>query len=161
MEKEFINYCNHLLGESLLRTKEDFIALSSAKLLQLAHALPDELLPFLMGVFKESKGGDKLFVKLMGSHDAENRFLVDSFFERYMNLVLEDELLEYNPLVIYLDSQLFTDLALVQTRESFFKRQTISCINEFLQLHFNLEEDFLPGEEQKAWNFFFSQLLSL
>lgn len=144
-----------------MHQSSDFSQLSSEELLSLAQALPDVLLPIFMRVLKESKGGAELFLKLMGEHDEAYRPLVDSFFQRYMNLALEDSFIAYNPLVVYLDPQLFNDIALVQTREAFFKRQTIATINEFLRLNFHLAQDFSPGEQDRAWNYFFGKIIAL
>lgn len=160
MEQIFLDFLDGLQGgKPPIRSVQDLIALDSATLLSLADKLPGELLPLLVRTLKESQEGNVLFQKLMGDHDEDNRELVDRFFYRYMNLVVEDPLEEYNPLIHYLDPEMFRDIALIQSRELFFKRQSIVHINEFLSLHFQLDEEFQPGQQDEAWAFFFGELL--
>jgi len=162
MEKLVLDILNQITGGNPpIHETKDLALLSSRQLLELADQTPPELLPLLVRFLKESRGGLRLFEKLMGEHEEENRELVDRFFSRYFQLVMEPSEIEENPLLLYLDPEMFHDLALVQTREGFFKRQSIACINEFLAAHFNHANPFAPGEQDLAWNFFFSELLKV
>lgn len=143
-----------------IKTATDLAKLDSRTLLTLSELLPDELLPFFIQLLKETRDGAGLFEKLLGDHEEENRELVDKFFGRYMKLVLaDDEEAPQNPLLVYLVPEMFEDIDLMQTREAFFKSQTIANINEFLQAHFELDVPFRVGEQDKAWSFFFSEIL--
>ena len=162
MEKLVLELLNQLNGgDPPIRDLQDLARLSSRQLLQLVDMTPQELLPLVVRFLKDSHGGVRLFEKLMGEHEEENRELVDRFFSRYFTLVMEPENQEENPLLFYLDPEMFHDLAFIQTREDFFKRQTILHINEFLATHFNLEKPFAPGEQDQAWSFFFTELLKV
>jgi len=144
-----------------LRCPSDLALLSSRQLLELIDATPPELLPILVRFLKESRGGVRLFEKLMGDHEEDNRELVDRFFNRYYELVSEPGAAEENPLLAYMDPAMFHDLALIQSREAFFKRQSIAHINEFLAVHMNLPPSFEAGEQEQAWEYFFHELLKL
>jgi len=162
MEQLVLELLNELNGGNPpLREPSDLALLSTRQLLELGDRCPTELLPLFVRFLKESRGGPRLFDKLMGEHEEENRILVDRFFSRYMELVMEPAEVDFNPLAMYLLPEMFHDLALIQTREPFFKRQTIVHINEFLMLHFELNEGFAPGEQDQAWNFFFGELLKV
>jgi hypothetical protein len=162
MEKLVLDILNQITGGNPpIRETKDLALLSSRQMLELADQTPQELLPLLVRFLKESRGGLRLFEKLMGEHEEENRELVDRFFARYFQLVMEPTEMDDNPLLLYLDPEMFHDLALVQTRETFFKRQSILHINEFLAAHFHHARSFAPGEQDLAWNFFFSELLKV
>ena len=141
---------------------EDLTALPAAELLDLSKALPDEIFLLYVQVLKHHRSGG-LFAKLMGDHEEENRVRVDEFFKRYMGLVLEpaETVADFNPLLYYIPPEGFQDLGFIQSREAFFKRQTMAHINEFLDVHFDLPTPFHPEEQDKAWNFFFAELLKL
>ena len=96
----------------------------------------------------------------MGEHEEENRDAVDRFFNRYMNLVLNEEVAtpSYNPLEVYMPPNTFEDLVFVQSRQSFFMRQTIETINDYLEKVIDLEEGFKVGEQEKAWSHFWSSI---
>lgn len=140
----------------------DLVALPASALLDLALPLPDEVFLLYVQVLKQNSR-EGLFAKLMGDHEESNRMRVDAFFKRYMGLVLEPAELErdFNPLIYYIPPEAFQDIGFVQSREAFFKRQTIAHINEFLQLHFENQKPFHAGEQDLAWNFFFGELLKI
>ncbi len=162
MEQLILDLLNQLMeGQVTLRHPNDLVQLPSTQLLRLCDRCPDALLPIVVRFLKEAQGGAKVFEKLMGEHEEENRELVDRFFHRYYTMVMEDSLQDFNPLLLYLDPAMFQDLALIQTREDFFKSQTIDHINEFLQAHFLAAPQFQIGEQDKAWAFFFQELLRI
>ena len=162
MEQLVLDLLNTLHGGNPpIREPRDLALLSSKQILTLIDLTPPELLPLVVRFLKESRGGERLFEKLMGEHEEENRELVDKFFGRYFAMVMEPTSPEENPLLCYIDPEMFHDLAFIQTRESFFKRQSIADINEFLGIHFNLDQQFVAGEQDKAWNFFFNELLKV
>ncbi len=162
MERLVLDILNELNGGNPpIHNPQDLALLSSRQLLELVDRLPPELLPLLVRFLKESRGGVRLFEKLMGDHEEENRALVDRFFQRYFELVMEPSVQEENPLLAYIDPAMFHDLVFIQTREAFFKRQQIVHINEFLAIHFELDRPYLPGEQDKAWEFFFGELLKV
>ena len=97
----------------------------------------------------------------MGDHDEDNIELSEAFFSRYMGMVMQDEsaLTDFNALIYYMPEETFGDLAFIQSRYEFFTGQSIDDINEFLKSHFNLDELFEAGEQDQAWDYFWSQLL--
>ena len=162
VERLVLDILNQLHGgQPPIHEPRDLALLNTRSLLELADKLPNPLLPIFVRFLKESRGGSGLFEKLMGEHEEENRELVDRFFGRYMGMVMEPNAGDDNPLLLYLDPEMFHDLAFIQTRETFFKRQTIAHINEFLALHFEFDQAFGPGEQDRAWNFFFGELLKV
>lgn len=162
MERLVLDILNDLQGGNPpIRSPQDLALLSSRQLLELIDKLPPELLPLVVRFLKEARGGIRLFEKLMGDHEEENRQLVDRFFQRYFELVMEPSAIDENPLLAYIDPGMFHDLAFIQTREAFFKRQQIVHINEFLAIHFEMDKPFGPGEQDLAWDFFFGELLKV
>jgi len=149
-------------GMRPLRNVDDLLASPSANLLDMAQVLPDEVFLLYVQVLKRHRRAG-LFDKLMGEHEELNRGRVDAFFKRYMDLVLDpaSQDVDFNPLLYYIPPDSFQDLGFVQSREAFFKRQTIAHINEYLEAHFDLPAPFGPGEQDAAWNFFFGELLKL
>lgn len=163
LEQLLLALLNRLrIGKELLRDIASLVALPSAELLDLAAELPDEVFLLYVQVLKHHKQAG-LFAKFMGEHEEDNRARVDAFFNRYMGLVLDgnEQETDFNPLLYYIPPDSFQDLSFVQSREAFFKRQTIAQINEFLELHFDLPAPFHPDEQDLAWNFFFGELLKL
>jgi len=162
MERLVLEILNQLQGGNPpLHSPSDLALLSSRQLLELIEATPPELLPILVRFLKESRGGVRLFEKLMGDHEEDNRELVDRFFSRYYSIVTETGAAEENPLLSYMDPAMFHDLAVIQSRELFFKRQSIAHINEFLAVHMDLPRTFEVGEQDQAWEYFFRELLKL
>lgn len=162
MDIQLLDLLNILLrGKVELRNLDEFADLESRTLLELLDKCPDPLLPILIRILRESPHSTGVFQKLMGEHEEENRPLVDRFFQRYMNMMVEDADQDYNPLLAYLDPTIFQDIALIQTRENFFKAQTMVHIQEFLETHFEGVPQFEVGEQDHAWNFFFQELLKI
>lgn len=163
LDKLLLRYLDSLRpGMAPLGGIGELSALPSRELLDLALRLPDEVFLLYVQVLKR-QGSEGLFTKLMGEHEEENRSRVDAFFKRYMGLVLEpaESIPDYNPLLYYIPAESFQDLGFVQSREPFFKRQTIAHINEFLATHFAEAPVYAPGEQENAWNFFFGELLKI
>lgn len=166
-EEEFTQLLLALLnrqrpGKPPMHSVLDLLALPAAELLDLGTELPDEVFLLYVQVLKSNRQ-EGLFTKLMGEHEEENRARVDAFFNRYMGLVLEpaEQSADFNPLLFYIPPESFQDLSFVQSREAFFKRQTIVHINEFLDAHFTAPRQFHAEEQDAAWNFFFGELLKL
>ncbi len=147
-----------LLSERRFQSVEDLKKMSSRELLQLAASIEDVLLPSFIQMLKKGENTG-LFEKLMGEHELENKGLVDSFFERYMRMVMEPKSEEFNPLLAYMAPDYFGDLAFVSSRESFFKAQSMQHITEFLKEHFENIPAFHPLETDKAWDWFWFRLM--
>lgn len=154
---------DHLLGgEPPMEKPQDILQLSAKQVLQIADQLPDEFLPAFVGLLKSQGEITSMFHQLMGEHEEELREISDRFFDRYANVVLQpDNAEEFNPLIEYIPPEMFHDLAVLQSRESFFTRQTIAVINEFLKTHFQDCPEFVAGQQLEAWNYFFSELLKV
>lgn len=146
-----------------IRDADDLINLPSTTLLKLLSRVNDDCVYAIVCVLKSSRRGTEAFHNLMGEHEVENRTLVDSFFNRYMNIVLshDEELKYYNPLTLYLPPSTFADLAFVQSRQAFFLRQTITTINEYLAEVFPSSSEFAVDEQDKAWQYFWQQICQL
>jgi hypothetical protein len=161
-QRMMLAYLSGLTKSVRFRSLEDVAALSSHDLLQLARKVDDAALGLFVQLLKCTQQGKTLFERLMGDHEEENRPLVDEFFNRYLKAVLSsaDESKDYNPLEIYLPPHVFDDLVFVQSRQTFFLRQRIEIINVYLDEVFKQKHDFLPGEQEKAWGYFWDKVMS-
>jgi hypothetical protein len=160
-EKMMLIYLSGLVEGPGFRRTEDLNRLSSRELLLLSRKVDDSALGLFVQLLKGGQSGENLFEKLMGDHEEENRQLVDSFFSRYLKVVLSgvQEGEHFNPLEVYLPSQSFDDLAFVQSRQAFFLRQTIETINEYLDAVFRKKHAFHPEEQQQAWAYFWEKIV--
>ena len=160
-EKMMLIYLSGLVDGPGFRRTEDLNRLTSRELLLLSKKVDDSALGLFVQLLKGGHSGESLFEKLMGDHEEENRKLVDSFFSRYLKVVLSSvqEGDTFNPLEVYLPSQSFDDLAFVQSRQSFFLRQTIDTINEYLDGVFHRKHEFQPGEQQTAWEYLWEKIV--
>lgn len=173
-EKMMLIYLSGLVDGPGFRKPEDLSRLTSRELLELSGKVDDTALGLFVQLLKSSEGGDgqgpggagprgeKLFEKLMGDHEEDNRELVDAFFSRYLKVVLSSvqEGDHFNPLEVYLPSSTFDDLAFVQSRQNFFLRQTMEIINEYLDATFHRRHDFPAGAQQAAWDYFWERVVS-
>ena len=167
-EKMMLIYLSGLVDGPGFRKPEDLSRLSSRELLELSKKVDDTALGLFVQLLKGSEGkadgqgGEKLFEKLMGDHEEDNRELVDAFFSRYLKVVLSSvqEGDQFNPLEVYLPGSTFDDLAFVQSRQAFFLRQTIETINEYLDSIFRRKHDFPAGAQQAAWDYFWERVVS-
>jgi hypothetical protein len=163
-ERLMLAYLSGLMEDKTLHSAEDLCAMETRDLLHLAQRVDDSALGLFVQILKTTGQGGRLFERLMGDHEEENRAMVDAFFNRYLRAVLSDaqEGRDFNPLEVYLPPSAFDDLAFVQTRQAFFLRQTIGTINAYLDLIFsdNKGHLFLPDEQEKAWNYFWGKVLS-
>lgn len=163
-EKMMLIYLSGLVEGPGFRKPEDLGRLTSRELLELSKKVDDTALGLFVQLLKGSEGpdgGEKLFEKLMGDHEEENRELVDAFFSRYLKVVLSSvqEGDHFNPLEVYMPNSTFDDLAFVQSRQPFFLRQTIDTINEYLDSVFRRKHDFAPGDQQAAWQYFWDRVM--
>jgi hypothetical protein len=161
IQQLILNYLADLPRGRHIRRLRDLEAMDSRSLLELSQQVEDQFLGLFVQLLKSSKSKSALFQKLMGSHEEENRRLVDSFFSRYMKHVIQEEkgFSYFNPLIIYLPKETFGDLAFVQSRQKFFLRQRIETINEYLMDVFGEDPAFKPGEQEKSWFWFWNKLL--
>jgi hypothetical protein len=154
--RQLLMHFSRLTGTRLSSLK-DLAELPSHTLLELARILPDNFLPALVGMLKGA--GPGVFQKLLGEHEEEHRELSEEFFERYSRIVLEPEDMgTCNPLFLYLPKETLNDLVLVESRQSFFLRQEIATINEWMWELFGLGP-FSPDEQENAWNVLWNHLL--
>jgi hypothetical protein len=160
-EKMMLIYLSGLVDGPGFRKSEDLNRLTSRDLLLLSEKVDDSALGLFVQLLKGGQAGERLFEKLMGDHEEENRQLVDAFFSRYLKVVLSSvqEGGHFNPLEVYLPSHTFDDLAFVQSRQAFFLRQTIDTINEFLDGVFKRRHSFSAGEQQLAWEYFWEKVM--
>jgi hypothetical protein len=160
-EKMMLIYLSGLADGPGFRKSEDLNRLTSRELLLLSEKVDDSALGLFVQLLKGGQAGERLFEKLMGDHEEENRQLVDAFFARYLKVVLSSvqEGEHFNPLEVYLPSHTFDDLAFVQSRQAFFLRQTIDTINEFLDGVFKRRHSFAAGEQQLAWEYFWEKVM--
>ena len=97
----------------------------------------------------------------MGDHEDENIELVNRFFDRYMSVILnqdEDDPKGFNPLIHYIPEESFGDLVFLQSRREYFCSQEMNVIMQFLRYHFEKSTpDFLPGEQELAWSWFWER----
>lgn len=161
-ERMMLAYLSSLVKGLRLADKDALCALETRQLLQLAERVDDAALGLFVQMLKSTGQGARLFERLMGEHEEENRPLVDAFFSRYLNVVLSgvEEGRDFNPLEMYLPLNALDDLAFVQTRQAFFLRQTSETINAYLDEIFGGEHDFAPGDQEKAWNYFWGKVLA-
>ncbi len=160
-EKMMLIYLSGLAeGPGFLKS-EDLTRLSSKELLALAQKVDDSALGLFVQLLKSLRSGERMFEKLMGDHEEENRGAVDAFFARYLKLVLTQDAEEanLNPLEMYMPQQTFEDLAFIQSRQAFFLRQTIETINDYLDIVFGGAHHYCPGEQQTAWDYFWGKLM--
>jgi hypothetical protein len=143
-----------------IRDADTLFNLDAAELLRIIDRMDDRVLPILVQLFKSSDSGVDLFHKLMGNHEEDNRILVNRFFERYMSVILSDDSISryFNPLAVYLPQETWCDLGFLQSRQHFFLRQTIQCINEFFDQMFDAPPIFEVGQQEDAWNWFWSKV---
>lgn len=160
-EKMMLIYLSGLTDGPGFRKSEDLNRLTSNELLRLSQKVDDSALGLFVQLLKSSQSGERLFEKLMGDHEEENRQLVDAFFSRYLKVVLSSvqEGEHFNPLEAYMPVHTFDDLAFVQSRQAFFLRQTIETINEYLDNSFHRKHDFSVGEQQLAWAYFWGKVM--
>lgn len=150
-------YFGRLLGRPL-RSREELASLPAEELLRLAELLPDGFLPALVGMLKGITPG--VFEKLLGEHEEVHRGASDSFFRRYMAMVLEPPDLEgANPLDLWLPAEVCQDLVFLSSRQSFFLRQRIEDINAWMMSNFGLGP-FAPGAQEEAWNSLWARITS-
>ena len=160
-ERMMLIYLSGLTDGPGFNRSEDLNRLTSHELLLLSQKIDDTALGLFVQLLKSSQAGERLFEKLMGDHEEENRQLVDDFFSRYLKVVLsnvqDDE--QFNPLEIYIPSHTFDDLVFIQSRQAFFLRQTIETINEYLDGAFHRKHKFSVGEQQLAWEYFWGKVM--
>jgi hypothetical protein len=160
------NYLS-MIGGTAFRSIDDILALSAEQFLDLAEKMDDNALPIFVSLFKSSMAGSEFFHKLTGDLDevtgkkAALRRGAKAFLDRYMGLVLsqEDANTYFNPLLVYLPPECFDDLAFIQSRQSFFLRQTADTINEFLMAACTCPVSFGPGQQEDAWTWFWNFVL--
>lgn len=154
--RQLLLHFSRLTGRQLL-SPSDLARLPSRTLLELARQLPDTFLPALVSLLKGAAPG--IFQKLLGDHEEENRDLSQEFFQRYSQIVLEpEETAHYNALFLYLPKETLDDLVLVESRQSFFLRQEIEAINEWMWELFGLGP-FAAGAQEEAWEVLWNHLL--
>lgn len=163
MEQLFFQYLSSLLPENhQVKSTDDLSRLSTKELLELANQVQEGALGFFVQVLKSTQSGNLVFEKLMGEHEVENKELVDSFFNRYMQEMMKDEeeMEEINPLVYYMPHEYLDDMAFLASREAFFKSQTIQCINEYLWIITGKEFQFDSHQHQEAWQMLWQWVLN-
>jgi hypothetical protein len=155
-----LNYLSIAIG-TRLRSIDDLLELSTGRFLDLTESLPDEVLPIFVSMFKSSLAGREFFHKLTTDLDESTGKRAKAFLKRYMDLVLaqEDTSVSFNPLLVYLPTECFDDLAFIQSRQSFFLRQTADTINEFLRAACACPVTFGPGQQEEAWKWFWNYVL--
>ena len=160
-ERMMLIYLSGLTDGTGFHKPEDLNRLTSHELLELSEKIDDSALGLFVQLLKSSQAGERLFEKLMGDHEEENRQLVDAFFSRYLKIVLSSALDEEqsNPLEIFMPSHTFDDLAFIQSRQAFFLRQTIETINAYLDVTFSRKHSFSVGEQQLAWEYFWGKVM--
>ena len=154
--RQLLLHFSRLTGRKL-SCPRDLTELPSRTLLELARKLPDNFLPALVSLLKGA--GEGVFLKLLGEHEEENRELSQEFFRRYCAIVLEpEETSRYNALFLYLPRETLDDLVLVESRRSFFLRQEIEAINEWMWELFGLGP-FAAAAQEEAWDILWDHLL--
>ena len=159
-EGPLLSYLSLISPRNKISGLEQLEQMDTREFLQLLQKTDDQVLGLVILYLKSSARGREFFEKLMGEHEEENRQLVDSFFDRYMKLVIPDEEdLKYaNPLITYLPAEVLDDLAFVESRRSFFLRQTIDTINEYFFEVLKEDTDFKAGEQEQAWLHFWESV---
>ena len=142
-----------------LSSLEDLGNLPSKTLLELGCTIEEVLVGPYVQMLKRSEKGEVLFQKLMGEHEEQLRELVDQFFDRYMKIVTEPDEVEYNPLIAFLPPDNFQDLGFLQSRHDYFLTQSMEIIQEFLEFHFHEVPKFELMDQEKAWQWFWNQVL--
>ncbi len=156
-ESQFLAFLNQICSTPL-RSLEELSCLPSRELLKAADRVPDSALPLFVYALKRSPEGVETFQKLMGDHDDGNTQLVNSFFNRYMEVILnEDDPKGFNPLIHYIPEDSLNDLVFLESRQNYFCAQEIDLIIQFLHYHFEKVPDFLPGEQRLAWSWFWGR----
>jgi hypothetical protein len=155
-----LNYLSKAAGTTF-RSIDDLLAEGTERFLDLTEKIHDEALPIFVSLFKSSCRGREFFHKLTGDLDESTGKRAKAFLKRYMDLVLgqEDANGYFNPLLVYLPPECFDDLAFIQSRQSFFLRQTADTINEFLRAACQCPETFGPGRQEDAWKWFWNHVL--
>jgi hypothetical protein len=159
-----MNYVSTVSGKAF-HSIDDLLAEGAEGFLDLTEKIPDDVLPIFISMFKSSLRGRAFFHTLTGDLDeqtAHRRKRVKAFLKRYMGLILaqEDANTYFNPLLAYLPPECFDDLAFIQSRQSFFLRQTVDTINEFLRTACRCPATFGPGQQEEAWKWFWNYLLT-
>jgi hypothetical protein len=158
--KAFLGYLSVINGKPI-RSLDDIMTMGTGGFLDLTQKIPDEALPIVISVLKRSRRGGEFFHKLTGDLDAESAAREKSFFQRYMNIILEQEDSKIlNPLIAYLPPGCFDDLAFIQSRQTFFLRQSIDTINDFLQVSCECTKTFAPDRQEEAWLWFWNYVLT-
>jgi hypothetical protein len=155
------NYLSAVTG-STVRSVDDLLAISTEGFLDLMEKIDDVALPAVVSLFKSSLRGREFFHKLTGDLDECTGKRAKAFLKRYMDLILlqEDANGSFdNPLLVYLPLDCFDDLAFIQSRQSFFLRQTVDTINGFLTTACRCPDTFGPGRQEDAWKWFWNYLL--
>jgi hypothetical protein len=142
--RQLLLHFSRLTGRKL-SCPRDLTELPSRTLLELARKLPDNFLPALVSLLKGA--GEGVFLKLLGEHEEENRELSQEFFRRYCAIVLEPE-----------ETSRYNALFLVESRRSFFLRQEIEAINEWMWELFGLGP-FAAAAQEEAWDILWDHLL--
>jgi hypothetical protein len=156
-----LNYLSIVTGRTFLSI-DDLMALSTEEFLDLTGTISDEALPIVVSLFKSTMRGSELFHKLTQDLDESTGKRAAAFLKRYMDLVLTRDNTggtSGNPLLVYLPPGYFDDLAFIQSRQSFFLRQTIGTINEFLRTACGCPVTFGPIQQEEAWKWFWNYLL--
>ncbi len=155
-----LNYLSKVTGKTL-RSIDDLLITNTEGFLDFTEKIPNAVLPIFVSMFKSSLRGREFFHKLTGDLDQETGKRAKAFLKRYMDLILaqEDTNGYFNPLLVYLPPECFDDLAFIQSRQSFFLRQTADTINEFLQATCRCPVAFGPGRQEEAWKWFWDYLL--
>ena len=158
-EQFLLGLSDHIMDSHDIRSSQDIIDLSSKDILTLFSNLPDVLLPIFVSYVKSLGEGSEVFYKLMGDHEEDNRDLVDQFFNRYMNSVINNDEEDINPLLTYLSKESLADLGFVQSRQNFFMGQSIDHINEFIEKMFGYNPNLGLGEQEKGWEILWNEVM--
>jgi hypothetical protein len=164
-----LNYLSKTAGKAF-RSIDDLLAEGTEGFLNLTEKIDDDVLPIFVSLFKSSRRGSEFFHKLTGDLDEStgNRAALrrtrrgaKAFLKRYTDLILAQEESggNFNPLLAYLPPGCFDDLAFIQSRQSFFLRQTADTINEFLMTACRCPVAFGPGGQEEAWKWFWNYVL--
>jgi hypothetical protein len=150
-----------LISRKPIRTIDELLSYGTEEFLGLMEKVPDEVLPHCISLFKSTRRGKDFFHKISYDLDETTSPRAQALLRRYMELMLQSHELSdgFNPLIVYLPPACFDDCAFVQSRQSFFLRQTIDTINEFLQTNCGYHGAFEPGCQEEAWAWFWNYLL--
>lgn len=156
-----LNYLSMVAGTPF-RSVDELVALNTEAFLDLTEKIDDAALPIFVSLFKSSLRGREFFHKLTGFLDETTGKRARAFLKRYMDLILLQDNAggrQGNPLLAYLPPECFDDLAFIQSRQSFFLRQTVDTINEFLITACRCPVTFGPGRQEEAWKWFWNYVL--